>query len=106
MNDESVFGETLYHYAADNNRPHILQYLLHVDKKHIDKGGFMNMTPLHYASYMGYIDCVQVLLSHGADPEMKDKFGRTPYGQVCEDTDDISNKEEIRNMMKKYMNKI
>jgi len=39
-----------------------------------DKGA----TPLHVAAEYGYSEIVEVLLEHGADPNIRDKYGETP----------------------------
>ena len=36
------------------------------------------MTPLHWAVQRGYNDCVEILLRYGADPNLENKFGKTP----------------------------
>lgn len=44
-------------------------------------------TPLHIAALHGHVECAQLLLKHGADPQVADEEGRTPliaaaqYGQ-------------------------
>lgn len=35
-------------------------------------------TPLHVASHCGHVDVVRLLLEHGADPNVRDKYGDTP----------------------------
>ena len=35
-------------------------------------------TPLYKASEQGHVDVVRLLLEHGADPNISDKFGKTP----------------------------
>ena len=66
LNDVEM-GSSLYHHAAEYNRPRILEYLLGVDTKLLNTTGGRETTPLHIASRFGYIDCVQLLLSHGAN---------------------------------------
>lgn len=39
-------------------------------------------TPLHYASSIGSVKIVLVLLKHGASRKIKDKHGKTPYESV------------------------
>ncbi|KAI9710770.1 MAG: hypothetical protein M1828_002112 [Chrysothrix sp. TS-e1954] len=41
-------------------------------------------TPLHKAIHMRQPDSVRILLSHGADPQAKDSYGRTPAGVAIE----------------------
>lgn len=40
--------------------------------------GALNATALHYAARAGFLQTVQVLLEHGADPDARDIRGRTP----------------------------
>jgi len=50
----------------------------------VDKGADINISdnhkqsPLHYASYSGYLDITKYLLDKGADVKAKDKDGNTP----------------------------
>ena len=39
--------------------------------------------PLHHAAGNGYLEVVQLLLRHGADKELKDKYGKKPVDHVC-----------------------
>lgn len=41
-------------------------------------------TPLHYASKMGHLKCVRLLLKYGANPNAKDRDGYTPIHYVCQ----------------------
>eukprot|EP00358_Blepharisma_japonicum_P000351 CAMPEP_0202952272 /NCGR_PEP_ID=MMETSP1395-20130829/37290_1 /ASSEMBLY_ACC=CAM_ASM_000871 /TAXON_ID=5961 /ORGANISM="Blepharisma japonicum, Strain Stock R1072" /LENGTH=252 /DNA_ID=CAMNT_0049662029 /DNA_START=12 /DNA_END=770 /DNA_ORIENTATION=- len=36
-------------------------------------------TPLHYAVDCGYLDCVKIMITHGADPSIRDKQGKSAY---------------------------
>ena len=40
-------------------------------------------TPLHWAALYGQLEVVQLLLRHGADKELKDKYGEKPVDCVC-----------------------
>jgi len=40
-------------------------------------------TPLHRAAYKGRPEVVQLLLRHGADKELKQKYGLKPVDWVC-----------------------
>ena len=39
-------------------------------------------TPLHYAAQLGHVDCINMLLKHGAKPQPKDQNGETPLMQA------------------------
>jgi hemoglobin len=38
----------------------------------------LNATALHYAAKAGFLQTIEVLLEHGADPDARDSHGRTP----------------------------
>ena len=77
-------GQTVFHVAAVWNRKTILDRLLMVRRQHCcstsacpriswqsiaditDNDG---KTPLFLAAYHGHVDCVDVLLFHGANPD-------------------------------------
>jgi len=40
-------------------------------------------TPLHLASQYNHVECVSLLLDHGARPDSKDAFGSTPLHLCC-----------------------
>ena len=37
------------------------------------------MTPLHWAVQRGFEECVEALLRYGADVNVDNKFGKTPF---------------------------
>ena len=41
-------------------------------------------TPLHYACRHGHLECVRLLLVHGADPNAADEDGYTPLHYLCQ----------------------
>ena len=72
-------GDTPIHIASINNHLKIVQYL--IEKQNVDKNikGFWGTTPLHYACEKGYLEIVKYLISKGANIEVKDKNGKTPF---------------------------
>ncbi|XP_026161374.1 CARD- and ANK-domain containing inflammasome adapter protein [Mastacembelus armatus] len=79
--DPNITGpkdRTPLHLAAQCNRPEIVDLLLkagaQVNVKPLTQDG---LTPLHLASQHGHADTVIRLLKNKADPEVKDKLGRT-----------------------------
>ncbi|MEQ7128178.1 ankyrin repeat domain-containing protein [Actinopolymorpha sp. B11F2] len=53
------------------------------DRRTSDSGstsgvGALNATALHYATKAGFLNTIEVLLEHGADPYARDSHGRTP----------------------------
>jgi ankyrin repeat protein len=66
------------HLAAWKNQKTIVDHLLccwGVDVDMVDLDGF---TPLCWAVMAGHVDCVDVLLVHGADPNHKSKKDVSP----------------------------
>jgi ankyrin repeat protein len=57
-----------------------LLLLKHGAKQNGDKNG---RTPLHIASYIGSVPCVEALLGHGASVHIKDNYGNTSLGFAC-----------------------
>ncbi|XP_055959089.1 probable serine/threonine-protein kinase nek3 [Patella vulgata] len=65
-------GMTVLHYAAKLGSMAVIQYLVEVRKMSVnitDDGGW---TPMIWAAESKYVDTVRYLMSHGADPGMKD----------------------------------
>jgi ankyrin repeat protein len=90
------WGWTVFHVAAKWNRKNILNrlLLLMVDEHcssasssptrtasfmlTVDIEDNRGCTPLWYAAFNGHVDCVDVLLIHGANSDHKDKEGKSP----------------------------
>ena len=77
---EASNGATAVHMAADEGQLEVLQTL--VLRKHMDVNAktkdTLQRTPLHFAAAQGNAQCVEFLLSAGADPEIKDNRGMKP----------------------------
>lgn len=54
--------------------------------------GFRGFTPLHWACILRFNDIIELLLMHGADPQIKNAFGRQPLDYYLSDisADDLS----------------
>lgn len=79
-----VFGYTPLHDAAVNGNTDILDYLLDkTNNSHVNFKANGGYTPLHVAISSGKRDSVLVLLSHSAELDVVDEFGKTPK-QVAE----------------------
>jgi len=79
-----VFGYTPLHDAAVNGNTKILDYLLEkTEDSHVNFKANGGYTPLHVAISSGKKESVVVLLSHAAELNVRDEFGRTPK-QVAE----------------------
>ena len=82
------------HQAASNNDPATIQELLERGCPPDIPGGQVSWlrgasdmntrTPLHYASKMGHLQCVRLLLKYGANPNAQDRDGYTPVHYVCQ----------------------
>ncbi|KAK8004467.1 hypothetical protein PG989_004186 [Apiospora arundinis] len=55
-----------------------LELLLACDSTHLDAQDYWGNTALHYAAFLELTDVAEFLLARGADPNMKNKDGRTP----------------------------
>lgn len=85
-------GETALHLAAKHGHPEILSILLqtssrgvYVDIDAVSKDG---LTALHCATQDGHGKANAVLLKQGADSEVKDTNGRTPWDLAIENRND------------------
>jgi ankyrin repeat protein len=63
--------------AAENGRLEFAR-MLHEHGATIDFPNNTGQTALHIASYHGHVAVVLLLLEYGADPNVRDKYGRTP----------------------------
>lgn len=70
------------HYAAFDGREVILKYLVNGCGVEVNTMGEGNITPLHSAVSGGRPEMVRLLLTLGADPNLKDGHGRTPLALV------------------------
>jgi ankyrin repeat protein len=76
---QTILDEALA-YAAINGRDAAIDWLLEHGAD-IDGRPYLNVTPLHFAVQFGRASTVELLLSRGADPRMRDDIrGGTPLG--------------------------
>jgi ankyrin repeat domain-containing protein 50 len=70
---------TVFHDLFNSNKLQcLLEYAQATNQlQDIDYPDEMGNTPLMRAVYRGYYDLVQLLLNYGADPDLKDNYGRT-----------------------------
>lgn len=65
------------HIAVDRDHCALIPHLVEM-KANLDQMDDMQQTPLHYAVTIERLDCVQLLLELGADPDLPDETGETP----------------------------
>ena len=88
------WGEYILHKAASEGDRATLQQLLEEGYSPSTTGGIScwlrgaseihTRTPLHYATKHGHLDCIRLLLKHGANPNSKDGDGYTPLHYLCQ----------------------
>ena len=90
---------TTLHFACLRGNLQVVQYLVekgaNIEAKDWDKN-----TPLHLASYRGNTDVVKYLVSKGANKYAKNIWHQTPYDVACDWSDDKSQREIIRKLLK------
>lgn len=71
-------GKTPLHYAAQNNALDVVKILLQIAWDGINDSTYKGYTPLTLASYYGYVNMVELLISAGAYINVIDNDGNTP----------------------------
>lgn len=71
-------GYTICHVAAQYGQAAVLYYLALKWNVDIDTADLDGRTPLHWAAYKGYVDCVRLLLVLDSRYSLPDKEGCTP----------------------------
>jgi len=84
-NAAQVDGATALHWAVLANHPDVVKVLISRGANVNAVDGF-SYTPLLYASTIDFGDAMTTtaLLAAGADPEIKDKLGKTPWAHSIE----------------------
>ena len=68
---------TALHCAIQANNADILEILLETHTIPIDQPNHYHRTPLHLASLLGHLSAVQLLISHGANLNLQDRWNST-----------------------------
>ena len=58
----------------------------------------LNATALHYAAKAGFLETIEVLIDHGADPGARDDHGRTPLDWLDQAAPSVS-RAAVRNLL-------
>ncbi|XP_065844724.1 serine/threonine-protein phosphatase 6 regulatory ankyrin repeat subunit A-like [Oscarella lobularis] len=97
--DQYVYGLLLFHYVAGRDferaeeADYWLSYAIAQKNQHIEKESYAGwFRPLHCACLWGNIFGVEWLVSHGANINVKDNYGRTPYSCASASFDDTMKK--------------
>ncbi len=117
VNNVDDIGQTPLHIAASRGHYKIVSYLMFfkVNVNFVNEKDF-GYTPLHYivrsiahefANKENLIDCAKILLCNGADIDIKNSKGLTPFGYAEElsKLKDLDSKrlEEIKNLFLPYV---
>ena len=74
-------GRRALNYAAINNRPDAIRFLL-AHGANIEATNLTGFTALHHAAEKGSLDAARVLLAAGADPKHANLEGITPLARA------------------------
>lgn len=73
-------GKTVLHTMAEKGACYAAEeYFAMVESPNVEALDYKDRTALHYACMCGHGEVVDILLSHGASPDVIDKQGLTPY---------------------------
>jgi glutaminase len=80
---EKTLLNEIFH-ACNENDIGYLKHLLESSEVNINTGDYDDRYPLHICTDKCYVDCIKLLLQHGADPLVKDKWNVTPLARAIE----------------------
>jgi len=84
VNYKNIYGITPQHLAARTKNSSVLKKLLSKKEIEIDPMDNTGASPLIYASIIGDIECMKILLDNGANINVIDINGRTPIFYALE----------------------
>ncbi|CAM9916359.1 unnamed protein product, partial [Discosporangium mesarthrocarpum] len=76
-NDRDAENVPLLHWAAINNREHVVAYLLDRGADSLAVGGILEESALMWAARQGYIAIILRLMDAGAEPHQRNVYGQT-----------------------------
>lgn len=82
-NKKGFYNLTALHHAVRSDRLAVSNYLIDTAKADVNLEDESGNTPLHDASRMGNLKCVEVLLTAGANLEHTNKAGATSFQAAC-----------------------
>lgn len=98
-NAPSGTGETLRKLAQDGNISELSSLVLkYTNDPVLNEPDAIGTTPLHTAASHNHVECVEILLSAGADPTIKNNYGQMPIAKTHD--------EKIKTLLSKGLNKI
>lgn len=74
-----VYSWTPLMRAGFEKRAAVVRLLLEDDRVDINRRGENGITALHLAASQGHVEIARLLVAHGADPQIKDRFDRTAH---------------------------
>jgi ankyrin repeat protein len=74
---DNKYGDTLLHYAVNNNSIELAQFLIKLNENLVNKPNKYRHTPIHIAAEYGFNDMIDLLLKNGADINAIDQGGHT-----------------------------
>eukprot|EP00094_Tigriopus_californicus_P011432 TCALIF_11037-PA protein Name:"Similar to MIB2 E3 ubiquitin-protein ligase MIB2 (Gallus gallus)" AED:0.04 eAED:0.04 QI:0/0/0/0.5/1/1/2/0/1055 len=76
------FGDQALHYAAFGKQATVVEFILERDGFDINALNAKKCSALHVAVILGLPDCVDALLKHNPDVNLKESFGDTPLHEA------------------------
>ncbi len=80
---ELMINKHALHEATQVDDPNRVKALLKEAPNLVFSQDWNNDTPLHLAAYFGYRDVAELLLTHGADVNAINSYGRTPLHRAA-----------------------
>jgi len=77
ISERDNFDGTPLIRGAEGNHTHVVEYLIALGAD-VNARTIYNITALHHASLNGNLECIRLLVSKGADVNIKNSKGKTP----------------------------